>query len=227
MKVYIFIQSRYSSTRLPGKALLKINNTPIVEICYKRIEKGFENLMVLTSTECSDDVLEDFFKEKEMNYFRGDLNNVLKRFHDASIQNKIDDDDLVVRLTADNIFPDSGFLSDMIRYFKENGCEYLTSSKPESRLPYGLSAEIFRNKYLKDAYSNAKTNFEKEHVTPWIIENVPVSFFKTDKFNDDLSQLRCTIDTDEDFTSMENLFCDISDMISIDSYELCNKLKDS
>ena len=225
MKIFIFIQSRFSSTRLPGKALLHLKGLPIVEWAYKRVAKGFPNTYILTSKDSSDDILEEYFKIKEINFFRGDLKNVLKRFYDASTKiGGIQDEDLIVRLTADNIFPDESFLKLMIDYFQENQCDYLTSSKPESKLPYGLSAEIFKYKYLKQAYKNATTAYEKEHVTPWIIKAVPLTFLKLPNYPN-YSHFRVTIDTLEDFLTMTKFTKNIDNLLEAEALDLCKGLE--
>ena len=80
MKKIILLQCRSSSARLPYKALLKINEIPLVIFIYKRIISKKYNTYVLTSNDKSDDYLSWVLKENKVNFFRGSLNNVKKRF---------------------------------------------------------------------------------------------------------------------------------------------------
>ena len=45
-KPIVIIQSRFNSTRLPGKALKKINNTPIIILCIRRLANKGHKVIV-------------------------------------------------------------------------------------------------------------------------------------------------------------------------------------
>lgn len=221
--VHIFIQARLSSTRLPKKVLMSINELPIIEICCKRISSSFPNVTVLTSNDSSDDQLVSFLNNKGISVRRGSLENVLSRFYEAA--EGVGDNGVIIRLTADNIFPDHIFLRDVIDFYEEHHCEYLTTTAPTSNLPYGLSAEVFKKNNLTSAFEGSTSESEREHVTPWMIKNLKKTVFKTSKIEEDLSMYRCTIDTAEDYEHVCNLVRDI-DIIKTSSYELCKRLKD-
>ena len=104
MKKLVLLQSRSSSERLPFKSLLKIRNIPIVNFIYKRIKSKHYKITVLTSNDKSDDYLCWLLKKQKIDFYRGSLNNVKKRFLDYAKKNH--DNDIVVRLTADNILVD-------------------------------------------------------------------------------------------------------------------------
>ena len=50
-------------------------------------------------------------------YYRGSLNNVKSRF--LKICENYSDEKLVIRLTADNIFPDKFLINEMIKFLTE------------------------------------------------------------------------------------------------------------
>jgi len=225
--VQILIQCRLSSSRLPAKALLPIGKYSMVELVYRRVAQEFPRTLVVTSTDPSDDLLVKHLNMRTIPCFRGDLNNVLKRFHDvcASIGD-FHSNSLIVRLTADNVIPDASFLVLMLEYFNLNGCEYLTSSQPGSRLPYGLSAEVFRFGLLEQAFLYAESDSDREHVTPWIIRNARVVVFSPDQFSEDLSGLRCTVDTFDDYLQLNRLLEGYSDLVTLPALQFCRDMVD-
>ena len=66
MKLGIIIFARYSSKRLVGKVLKKINNISILEIILNRLLKVSKRIpiIVATSTNSSDDKIINFCKNK-------------------------------------------------------------------------------------------------------------------------------------------------------------------
>ena len=76
--------------------------------------------------------------------------------------------------------------------------------------PSGLDVEIFKFSALKRAYFNAKKNFEKEHVTPYIWRN-PKKFkilnYKSVNLQKNLNKnYRLTLDYLEDYILIATIF---------------------
>ena len=68
----------------------------------------------MTSNHTTDDYLSNFLKKKKkISFFRGDLDNVRKRFLDytSSFHAK----DIIIRCTADNLFIDKFIINDLIK----------------------------------------------------------------------------------------------------------------
>ena len=78
--------------------------------------------------------------------------------------------DIVVRITSDCPLMDSKIIDEMIREFEKKNCDFLSNIHPPS-YPDGFDVEIFSFKALSKARFNAKKNFQKEHVTPYIWDN--------------------------------------------------------
>lgn len=99
-KTIAIIQARMSSTRLPGKVMLPLAGSPVIWHVYNRAQKCkyVDEVIVATSIDKSDDELVDFLKANNMNFYRGSLDNVLKRFMDIVYEKK---PQYVVRITAD------------------------------------------------------------------------------------------------------------------------------
>ncbi len=202
------LQARYSSSRLKGKAIKPILGKEMLLHQIQRIQKSKEikKLIIATSTDKSDDIIEKLCINNDISVFRGDLKNVLDRFYQCAKENNAKD---VIRLTGDCPLIDSEIIDSTIRHYKNGKYDYVSNVLIPS-FPDGQDVEVMSMKTLKTAWENATKNSEKEHVTYYITQ-------RKDKFNlgnyknkDDLSHLRWSVDELEDFVFVlrvyENLY---------------------
>jgi spore coat polysaccharide biosynthesis protein SpsF (cytidylyltransferase family)/aryl-alcohol dehydrogenase-like predicted oxidoreductase len=219
----VIIQARTNSTRLPGKALLPISSISIVVLAAKRASNTGKEVIVVTSNEETDDALCLELEKSQVRYFRGNLNNVLSRF--TSSVKDLDEDTIVFRLTADNVFPDGSLLDELEQEFIQLGAEYLVCNGVNSGLPYGVSVEVTRVKYIREAEEKAILDDDLEHVTPYIRRKYGENDYKSYK-NLNLGSYRATIDTFEDYIVILKVFKYFDNPIQVSWKELSNKLKD-
>jgi aryl-alcohol dehydrogenase-like predicted oxidoreductase/spore coat polysaccharide biosynthesis protein SpsF (cytidylyltransferase family) len=199
----IFIQSRLSSSRLPGKALLPIAGLPLIVLVAKRAANKGRFVQVLTSNDHSDDAICEVLDEHDIAYFRGSLCNVLERFHDASIE--YTDDTKVFRLTGDNVLPDGNLLDEMEAAFDANGADIMLSDSHEIGMPIGVSAELTTVGWIREAFHNTNDPFDIEHVTPYIHrKGISKSFVSSSVKR--YRNLRCGIDVFDDYVAVRSLF---------------------
>ena len=118
-KPIVILQSRYNSKRLPGKALKKINNIPIIVLCAKRLSNKGNKVFVATSRQKNDDKIISILKKYKINYFRGDINNVYSRYVKIIKNNFLKKDQLIVRATGDNIVPDGNLINLLTKTLKK------------------------------------------------------------------------------------------------------------
>lgn len=203
MTITLLLQARTNSSRLPGKVLLPVGGIPLVVLAALRAGNTGHPVCVVTSHEASDDVLCDVLKHWNIDYYRGELENTLKRFVDAL--DGVPDDHIVVRLTGDNVFPDGAFINELIEDFIARDLSYLGCGGEDSGLPYGVSAEVTCAGYLREAHTQAETTFDREHVTPKIIEKFGRTLFEA-YGTMGMSQYRCTVDTLDDYLQVCRLF---------------------
>ena len=137
--VLVVVQARMSSSRLPAKAMLNIGGVPAVQLCALRAGNTGLRVVVATSTDASDDALAEWLHNQGVLVIRGPLENVLERFCLAAAD--CEDDATVVRLTADNVFPDGDFIEACLEQLPK-GVSYATTMSTDSPLPYGLVAEF-------------------------------------------------------------------------------------
>lgn len=221
-KVCIVIQARISSSRLPAKALLPLGGVPSVILCALRVVSLGYPVVVATSTDETDDILEKLLNEHNIVCFRGALKDVLERFTDAVAE--YDDNDWVVRLTADNIFPDGDFINLLLNKCNDD-LDYMGTSDPENNLPYGLSAEIIKVHALRQANKIARSAFDREHVTPYIKRNFRCRQFSLENVPSNWKNLRCTLDTFADYSKLLKLFKEVEDPSKIPWGVLVQKLE--
>ena len=204
------LQARMSSSRLPGKVLKPIKGKPILEYEIKRIlkSKKIDKLVLATSTDKSDDILEEFAKKIGIDCFRGDLDNVLKRYYDCAKKYKAD---TIIRLTGDCPVMDSEVIDSVIECYKKNRVEY-ASNIINRTFPDGLDIEVFSFETLEKIYKNANLKEEKEHVTKYIFNHLD-EFNVCNYENDiDYSYMRWTLDTIDDFYFFKSIYKNVDNI---------------
>jgi len=199
MKVAAIIQARMGSTRLPGKVMKEILGKPVILWDLDRVylSKLIDEIVVAIPYGKENDVIVDTITKYNDKIIttRGSEVDVLDRYYRAAVQTNAD---VVVRITSDCPLIDPVVIDQVIKQFLDNDCDYCSNSLART-YPRGLDTEVFSFKALEDAWDEAKRDYEREHVTPYIIEN-PDKFKLLNLANDtDLSYLRWTLDTKEDF----------------------------
>ena len=222
MSSIVVLQARTSSARLPGKVMLPIKGVPMVVLAAQRASNTGHHVIVVTSDDPSDDGLVALLEAHKLDYFRGDLKNVLNRTVQAL--SGYQDDTVVIRLTADNVLPDGHLIDQMESQFVEKDYQYLSSHGEESGLPYGVSVEITRLAHLREAVVMTTDPADLEHVTPYIKRKYGVKIFKKYKALKK-SGYRCTVDCLDDYLSIQSIFCELVDPVQEPTLHLVDSLK--
>ena len=160
-----------SSKRFRGKVLYKINNKPLIWYLINNIKKSKKvtDIIVATSKNKSDDVLTKYLKKINIKFFRGNLNNVMKRLFDLSKKLK---KKYFLRISADSPLIDYRIINKAILLAnKKKKFDLITNVFPRS-YPSGQSTEIMRSDILGNALNNPKiTKYDLEHVTTFFYRN--------------------------------------------------------
>lgn len=195
MNTVAIIQARTLSTRLPGKVFKEVNGISLLEILITRLSqcKRIDRIVLATTEDHSDDLLESAAKTLGISCFRGSTKDVLGRYAATA---RMTAAEVVVRITADCPLIDPELVDQAVERFLETGADYLSNSNPPT-FPDGLDIEVFTSDALLQADSQAQTSFEREHVTPYIrnhaIRNELISAPK------DYSRFRITVDEEADY----------------------------
>lgn len=218
----IIVQCRLSSTRLPAKALLPVGGFPSAVLCARRAANTGHEVVVAVSDDPSDDALVDTLHAYRLEVVRGPLHDVRARFLMAA--EDLPDDETVVRLTADNVFPDGAFTSELVSALRGLGGDYLATHSPYDGLPYGLSAEAFRLGALRRAAAEGGSEADREHVTPALRRPSVPPPFRPVSATADRSHLRCTLDSFGDYLTLQRVFRGVDEPVAISWTELCARL---
>lgn len=204
MRTGIITQARMTSTRLPGKVLMNIAEKPMLYYHVKRAAWSGIPLYVATTVNKEDDCLVDFCQEHEINCFRGSEHNVLERYYLCATENKLD---VIVRVTSDCPLIDGYMIQEAVsRYIKRDDPQLYLSNYLTRCFPRGFDFEIFSFSLLKEAYENAFKESHREHVTPYINQNISGNVrFEHFTREKDASKYRITVDTEDDFILMKEL----------------------
>lgn len=200
------IQARLGSSRLPGKVLLPLGGKTVLEQVYERVKKikGLEEVIVATTISEKDRELALFMGRKKIPFFRGSEEDVLARFYEIAKNHKAEG---IMRITADCPLLDTGVSEEMLKIFLENPYDMVSnaSANPENRtFPRGLDTEIFTFKWLERAHEEADKSYQREHVTPYLYENIENIYFHKNPM--DYSQHRWTLDTEEDYFLIKKIY---------------------
>jgi len=222
MKVAI-LQARTNSSRLPGKVLLPVSGIPLSVLAAKRASNTGINVIVATSNEYSDDALATTLKINGLEFYRGSLENTLERIVNAL--DAYEDETLVFRLTADNVFPDGTLLEEIEKDLLKRGLQYICCNGIESGLPYGVSVELTYLKHLRLALKEANSVYDQEHVTPFIKRRFGNAYFR--KYSSlKKGHYRCTVDCLDDYLVIQNVFSNVADPTNISTLDLVSLLED-
>jgi spore coat polysaccharide biosynthesis protein SpsF len=218
----VVIQSRLASTRLPAKALLPLAGRPTVVLCALRAANSGLPVVIATSDEPADDAIAVESARAGIACFRGSHHDVLKRFGGAT--QALPDDATIVRLTADNVFPDGAFVEALLGEFHRRRLAYLGTGSPQDGLPYGMSAEVFTTSALRRAQREAVDAADREHVTPWIRRQASNGLHVHHDAPPHWSRLRCTLDSFDDYERLLRVFDGVVDPVEIPWQMLVERL---
>jgi spore coat polysaccharide biosynthesis protein SpsF len=203
MNILAIIQARMSSKRLPNKVLLTLSKKTVLEHIYNRLEycKTLNKIVVATSSYESDNPIVDLCKKNKMNYYRGNLEDVLDRFYQAAT---LHDADAIVRITGDCPVIDPKIVDELVNNYLISNCDYYSLS---GDFPDGLDCQIFKYKALEKSWREAKLRSDREHVGTYIEKTSPESFKigRLVKFTN-LAHHRWTLDEPEDYIFLKKVF---------------------
>ena len=168
------IQARMGSSRLPGKVLMPLAGKPALWHLIDRLKysKSINDIVVATTVNPEDDVVEEFCKNNDVKSYRGSAEDVLDRYYQAS---KMFSADPVVRITADCPVIDPTILDRVIDgYFKGNYDVYGHGGE----FPDGLDCVCIAFWVIKDIWKSSDLPSDREHVggtymgdASWQIQN--------------------------------------------------------
>ena len=213
----LILQARTGSTRLPGKMVKDFyKGKTIVDIILQKLLLVFkpEQIVVATTIHKNDDKLVEAAHRNGVNIFRGDEQDVLGRFISCAENfeaNKI------VRICADNPFLLPEYITPLIDNLNNKNLEYCSYQWPDGtpimQSHIGVFAEAMTINFLKKINELTDEAFYHEHVTNYLYTNkeefqheflpIPNCLLKK-------KYIRLTVDSMEDFLSMQMLYTEVN-----------------
>jgi spore coat polysaccharide biosynthesis protein SpsF len=217
------IQARMGSTRLPGKVLLPLYGKSILQHLVDRISPAekLDEIVIATTTNSEDDAIADFCKTKGINCFRGSDWDVLERFYQAALSFE-EVPETIVRICCDNPLHSHKVVDFVVGEFEKSGKTYFSNSNNEPDfLEDGFDVEVFTFASLKAAREDAKLLSEREHVCPYIKKTFSCGWKKAHPHY----TYKLSVDTENDFKAVEEIFTELADMPDFSIEEVVDLLQ--
>ena len=170
MKVVATIEARMTSSRLPGKVMLPALDRPLLAHLTSRLKAApsIDEIVLATTVNSTDDVLEEFAKQDGIKVFRGSEEDVMSRVIGAAESAQAN---VVVEITGDCPIIDPDLVEQTIRMFNRNEKAVYCANSVISCYPDGMDTQVMTLKALKKSFSMTNDPLDREHVSRHIVQN--------------------------------------------------------
>jgi spore coat polysaccharide biosynthesis protein SpsF len=216
----VFVQARLRSQRLPRKVLLPLGDGTVIEQVMRSLRLvGAEVHALLTDRE-SAPALERCARREGFSLFIGPEEDVLARFCDAQRAFGVR---RIIRATGDNPLVSWRLAERILREHREREVDlshYLG-------IPLGTGVEVVESAALLRAEAESADPAEREHITTYLYRH-------PDRFRIDepsgpqeclLPQVQVTLDTEEDYRLIRDLYRDLYRSRPIEPEEIVTWLR--
>ena len=162
-----------------------------------------DTIVIATTTEPQDQALIEYCKSQHWDVFAGSQSDVLQRYFCSADAFKADH---IVRVTSDCPLIDPATITKLIKSYRTQQVDYLSTNYPTRTYPVGYDCEVMSFAALKRAYNQAVEPYDREHVTPYIYNNPQEYRLGTMLNDEDLSWIRITLDTAEDYALISGIY---------------------
>jgi spore coat polysaccharide biosynthesis protein SpsF (cytidylyltransferase family) len=200
----IIIQARMASTRLPGKVMLDLGGSSVLQHVLRRaasISSADVVCCAIPQGQDCDPVAAEAARHGAV-VFRGSETDVLGRYAGAA---RMLGADVIMRITSDCPLIDPEICSAVLNLRQQTAADYACNNMPPS-FPHGLDCEAFTRDLLERADQDAYQPREREHVTPWMRETPGLRRVNLTGPGGDALRHRWTLDYPEDLAFFRGLF---------------------
>jgi len=178
----------------------------VVDTCRyaaANIEKMGHRCSVAVLTPTDDPIVPEFQNRVEI--VQGSERDVLSRYAVAVAQY---DPEVIVRITGDCPLIPGSLITYMTQIAIKQGYDYFSNSDERFRTAIdGADCEVISRRVFDYAAANAVTDYDKEHVTPFIRREPPAWAKLAMAFNNfDMSDVKLSVDTKEDLERVKKAF---------------------
>lgn len=218
MKIGYLITARMKSTRLPLKLTKELEGRQVIRWMIDRLKlcQVLDEIIICTSTNPQDDILETIAIEEGIGIFRGDEEDVINRLYEASVKFNLE---YALNITADCPLVSIEYIGKIIEAYKKTNADLVrTLDLPHGFFSYGLKVEALKK--VCEIKKSKETEVWGRYFTDTNIFNV---------FDVDIPQqlkrpdYRLTLDYPEDYEFLKKVFghfgektysCNIIEIIS-------------
>lgn len=176
----VLIQARLSSSRLPSKVMTTFcGEMKMIEFQYLRLKETFNNVIVATSVDKSDNEMCEYLKNKGINYYRGSLDNVMQRLYDCYEEYALASDKWFVRVGGDDPLVSTEGIELMSKQIETNKLDKdiaMYYSSYDKGMIYGCAVEIFKADKYKEVLNYVNKMLENKPNKKLFLEHTKPAF---------------------------------------------------
>jgi len=206
VRIVATVEARMGSTRLPGKTLATILGRPLLELLIERLRraKKLNQVVVATTTDPSDNAIEQLTCRLGVGCYRGSVEDVLDRVLKAA---QAYEADLIVETTGDNPFYDPDTIDELITMFEIGQYDFVSNYLSKT-FPLGLGVLLFPTKVLEEVGRLTQDPADRENVSLYIYEHPERYRLGSLDAPDAIRrpQYRLTVDRQEDLDLAREIF---------------------
>ena len=165
-QTFAIIEARMTSSRLPGKVLMPVSGKPLLQILIERLGRcqSLHGILVATTSNPTDDPIEELCGKLGAGCFRGSEENVLER---VCLAAKKFDVRTIVEITGDCPLIDPWQVDHAVEIFLSGQpfTRYLSNVSPGGNAPQGMNVQVFKSADLLEILSGEPDELDREHVS--------------------------------------------------------------
>ena len=208
------IQARIGSTRLRGKVLLPLCDSPMLWHIWQRCRaaEGIADVVVATTDQPTDEMIVAMCQTHDIPYCRGSEHDVLDRYYQAALRYKADP---VLRITADCPIVDPGVIAAVLQLHQLSGRRYDIVGAATGagalhtdgcHFPDGVDVECYSFACLERLWHEAQTPQDREHVSTYALRNAERFDIGRVYASKEYGHHRWTVDHAEDFAFITAIY---------------------
>jgi len=160
------IQARTGSSRLPGKVLLPLGRSTVLERMLERVTAArlVGTVVIATTTEPADEEIVALAGRAGVPCFQGHPTDLLDRHYAVA---RALGARHVVKIPSDCPLIDPAVIDRVLGYYLAHALDYVSNLHPAT-YPDGFDVEVMGIDALATAWEEARRPFEREHTTPFL-----------------------------------------------------------
>ena len=194
------------SSRLPGKVLAEVEGKPIIWHIYNRLKQITEisEIVIAATDKSTDEPLKKFSEKENIGYFAGSEYDLLDRIYKTGCEFECD---VLVKINADCPLIDYRLIKKGIdKFHSSKETPDLVTNCLEETFPEGMQFGIFNFQTIKSMWLSVEGEFWREYFYRYMLENNDKFSIINIRNKKDDSDLRWTLDFQEDLDFVREVF---------------------